>query len=126
MAKAEFLKERAEEFLKDTKFDISEKRWNLAAFHLGQACQFYLKYYLFKKIADFPKTHSIKELLVDLGNAYSKKDEVSKFIKKNEKVIFDLEQAYISSRYLPVEFSETQIREMEKFYQNLLKFLKKL
>lgn len=124
MAKAEFLKERAEDFLKDAKFDISEKRWNLAAFHLEQACQFYLKYYLFKKLADFPKTHSIKELLLDVGSAYQKKNQILKFIKENERVIFDLEEAYISSRYLPIDFSESQVKEMENFCKNLLKLLK--
>ncbi|MCM8832491.1 MAG: HEPN domain-containing protein [Candidatus Omnitrophica bacterium] len=125
MAKGDFLKERAEDFLKDAKYDISAKRRNLAAFHLEQFCLFYLKYYLFKKLTDFPKTHSRKELLIDFGNAFSIKGEISKFIKQKERVIFDLEQAYISSRYLPVEFSETQVKEMEKFCQKLIKFLKK-
>jgi hypothetical protein len=34
--KTDFLKKRAESFLKDANFAISEKRWNSAAFHLEQ------------------------------------------------------------------------------------------
>jgi predicted nucleotidyltransferase len=47
--KIDFLKERAKSFLRDANFAIPEKRWNLTAFYLGQACQLYLKYYLFIK-----------------------------------------------------------------------------
>ena len=86
----------------------------------------YIKHYLFKKLADFPKPHFLKELLIDIGNAYQKQNEVAAFIKENEKVIFDLEQAYISSCYLPVEFYESQIKEMEKFIEILFAFLEKL
>lgn len=125
MAKVDFLKERAEDFLRDAKFAISEKRWNSAAFHLEQACQLYLKYFLFKKLSDFPKTHSLRELLTDIGNAYSIKENINEFIKEKERIIFDLEQAYITSRYLPVEFSEQQVKDMERFFEELLNFLKK-
>jgi HEPN domain-containing protein len=61
--KIDFLKKRAEDFLRDANFAISEKRWNSAAFHLEQACQFYLKYYLFRKLKDFPKIHDLDILL---------------------------------------------------------------
>lgn len=126
MVKAIFLKERAEDFLRDSELAIKEKRWNSAAFHLEQACQLYLKYFLFQKLADFPKTHSLRELLTDIGKAYSKEKLVKNFIKKNEETIFDLEQVYITSRYLPVEFSKKQVEKMKKFCEKLLKFLKKL
>jgi len=125
MAKADFLKEKAEAFFEDAKYDISRKKWFLAAFHLEQVCQFYLKYYLFLKIADFPKTHSLRDLLADLGKAYNKKGEVKKFGEKYAQAIADLEEAYITSRYLPVEFSRYQIKSMEEFTKNLIKFLQK-
>ncbi|MCD6094788.1 HEPN domain-containing protein [bacterium] len=47
MAKADFLKEKAGAFLENARYNISKKQWFLAAFHLEQACQLYLKYYLF-------------------------------------------------------------------------------
>jgi HEPN domain-containing protein len=126
MARADFLKERAEDFLKDGEIDIEEGRWNAAAFHLEQACQLYLKYYLFLKLKDFPKIHSLDELLTYLGKAYKKEKEVERIKRKNLNVISDLNQAYITSRYLPVDFSKTQVEGMRKFTKELIKFLKKL
>jgi len=122
----DFLKKRAEGFLRDAEFAISEKRWFSAAFHLEQACQLYLKYFLFKKIKDFPKTHSLKRLLEAIGEAYSQKKKVKDFLKKEKKVIHDLEQAYLTSRYLPIDFLEEDVLKMKKFTQRLIKFLNSL
>lgn len=87
MAKAEFLKEKAEAFLENAKYNISKKKWFLATFHLELAYQLYLKYYLFLKIADFPKTHSLRDLLADIGNVYQKEKEIKKLIKENSRII---------------------------------------
>lgn len=126
MAEAEFLKERAESFFRDAELAIKESRWNSAAFHLEQACQLYLKYFLFKKIGDFPKTHSLRRLLKSIGKAYSKEEDIDNFVERNEEVLFSLEQAYIVSRYLPVEFSEKQVNKMVQFFKELLTFLQNL
>lgn len=126
MAEAEFLKERAESFFRDAELAIKESRWNSAAFHLEQACQLYLKYFLFKKIGDFPKTHSLRRLLKSIGKAYSKEEDIDNFVERNEEVIFTLEQAYIVSRYLPVEFSEKQVNKMLQFFKELLTLLQNL
>jgi HEPN domain-containing protein len=123
--KVDFLKKRAESFLRDANFAISEKRWNSAAFHLEQTCQFYLKYYLFRKLKDFPKIHDLDMLLAELNKIYYRK-EIEKFRKENAAVISALNQAYITSRYLPIEFTEDQVKSMKKFTQNLIKFLKKI
>lgn len=122
--RGEFLKEKAEGFLEDAEFDISKEKWFLAAFHLEQTCQLYLKYYLFKKLGDYPKTHSLDELLIELGKVYSKK-EIDKFRKKWASTIGDLNQAYITSRYLPVEFNQFQVEKMLSFTKELIKLLKK-
>jgi len=123
--KIDFLKKRAESFLRDANFAISEKRWNSVAFHLEQACQFYLKYYLFKKLKDFPKIHDLDELLNELKKVYSRK-EIGEFIKENAAVISALNQACLTARYLPIEFTEDQVKVMKRFTQNLIKFLKKI
>jgi len=122
----EFLKERAESFLRDADFAIKEKRWFAAAFHLEQSSQLYLKYFLFRKIRDFPRTHSLKYLLELVGKAYDKEKEAKTFLEKHKEVISDLEEAYITSHYLPIEFYESKIKEMRKFVKGLLKFLRKL
>ena len=83
-----------------------------------------MKYYPFRKWKDFPKTHSLKELLKALGKTYKKEKEIKKIIKENELTINNLEQAYITARYLPVEFSEDQVKKFKKWVIGLIKFLK--
>jgi len=121
-----FLKQRAESFWRDAKFAISEKRWNSAAFHLEQVCQLYLKYYFWLKSRRYPKTHSLENLLRGVGKLYKKEKEVQKIIDENISVIGDLEQAYITARYLPVEFTQKRVENMAKFTKKLISFLKKL
>ncbi|MBZ1345510.1 MAG: HEPN domain-containing protein [Candidatus Nealsonbacteria bacterium] len=123
MAEVDFLKKRAEGFLANGKYDISKKEWPLAAFHLEQASQLYLKYYLYLKIRKFPKTHSLKELLKGIGKVYKKQEKVEKILKEKASTIGDLEQAYLTVRYLPVEFSKYQIENMLNFTEDLIKFL---
>lgn len=125
--KGDFLKKRAQDFLRDAEVAISDRRWNSAAFHLEQVCQFLIKYYLFLKWKDFPKTHSLKTLLEELAEAYPEnKKKIKNFLEKNQHIIVDLEQAYITARYLPVEFNEAQVKEMVKFKNNLLNLLETL
>lgn len=126
MAKAEFLKKRGKSFLKTADYHIKEKEYALAAFDFEQTLQLYLKYYIFLKLANFPKVHSLEKLLEGIGRIYKKEAEIKKILKENVNLISDLNQAYISSRYLPVEFSREQIRNMERFVKKVIKFLKKL
>lgn len=126
MAKVDFLKERAESFWRDAKFAVSEERWNSAAFHLEQVCQLYLKYYLYLKLRRYPKTHSLEELLRGIGKTYKKEKEVEKILSEKASVIGDLNQAYLTARYLPVEFSKKRIENMLDFTKKLIRFLKNL
>lgn len=127
MTKADFLREKAQEFLDDAKYDISKKKWFLAAFHSAQTCQLYLKYCLFKKYGDYPKTHSLHQLFEELKKAFPKKSkEIGKIQRENASTIGDLNQAYITSRYLPVEFSSDEIQKMLQFTLTLIRFLEKL
>jgi len=126
MAKIEFLKQRAEEFLKTANFHLKEGFYHLAAFDLEQALQLYLKYYLFLKLKEYPKTHSLRELMENLGKAYDIEPKIKKIINENIHLIANLEEAYITSRYLPIEFTLKQIEQMKEFVENLIKFLKSL
>lgn len=124
--KVDFLKKRAGSFLDNAKHLIKKEEYSLAAFNLEQSCQLYLKYYLFLKLKDFPKTHSLTQLLRETGKAYRQEKRIKKLINEKINEIADLEQAYITSRYLPAEFYKPQLENMRKFTENLIKFLKNL
>jgi len=126
MKKFDFLKKKAEGFYQSGKEQIKKKRFYIAAFNFEQAAQLYLKHCLFVKLKDFPKIHELDQLLKETGKAYGKEKEVEIFLRENASTIGDLNQAYITSRYLPVEFSLYQVEEMEKFVKKLIDFLKKI
>lgn len=122
----DFLKTRAEEFLTTADYHFQKEMYHLAAFDLEQACQLYLKYTLFLKLKQFPPTHSLRELLKGVGKAFGKEKAIKEIIQKNLHLIADLEQAYLTSRYLPAEFTKEQIRQMRDFVKELIGFLKRI
>lgn len=126
MAKKDFLKKRAKEFLENADFNIKEEQYSLAAFNLEQAAQLYLKYYLFLKNRSYPKTHSLKRLLSGVGEAYDQQQKVEQMKKENINLISDLEQSYITSRYLPAEFTREQTENMRAWVKNLIDLLREL
>ena len=113
---AKILKRRALSFHKNAKRNIKEKEIDLAAFNTEQAAQLLLKYFLFTKAGDYPKTHSLKSLFREAIKILPK---LKKLFEKNINLIGDMESAYIGARYLPFEYLEEEVREMIKFVEKL-------
>jgi HEPN domain-containing protein len=124
--KIDFLKKRTDDFLVTAKYHFKEKMYHLVAFDLEQAIRLYLKYTLVLKLRNFPPTYSLRESLRALRKAYKREKEVEEIIDKNTHLTADLEQAHITSRYLPVEFNKRKVEELEKFSKELIEWLKKL
>lgn len=122
----ELIKRRALNFLNNAKDLFRKKIFDISSFNIEQFCQLYLKYKLLKKVGEFPKTHSIRDLLIELGKVTNKRNEIEKFLKSNISVIKNLENAYITSRYIPIEFEKWEVEEMLKFARNFRKFVDKL
>lgn len=111
----EFLKIRAEKFFKNGENLMKEGDYDIAAFSFEQAGQLFLKYYLFSQVGTYPFSHSLQELLVEISKIYPQKEEIKKILEQDKEIILDLEEAYISSRYLPVNFLESQVQRMKNF-----------
>lgn len=62
---------------------IDQGVYDLAAFNIQQHVELYLKYRLFLLVEDYPKTHSIKRLLKEIGIATSKEKEIISFMEEN-------------------------------------------
>ena len=125
---AEILRKRAFSFLSNAEFLFKRKDYDLAAFNIEQFCQLFLKYKLLVKIGDFPKTHSLTELFRQLIKTLKKnqRNKLKKFFSSNINVIKNLESAYITSRYIPIEFSKEEVDSMLKFAKKFSRFIEKL
>ncbi len=119
---AELLRKRAESFLKNAMRLLDEKEYDLAMFCLEQYCQLTLKYKLLVKKGSYPRTHSLRRLIRELGEI---NPEILKLVDdiRNLHYIARLEEAYISSRYLPITYEEKEVRDILKFIVEVFKGL---
>ncbi len=100
--------------LRKTKKVNSERRCTLLP-----ALQLFLKAKILAKGIEFPKTHQIRKLLELLSKLENKPLDLS---KEEEKILEMLEEAYISSRYLPFSFSEEDVNKALMFVKKLMSF----
>jgi len=122
----EILKERSEKFLKNAEQLIDQEIYDLAAFNIQQSVELYLKYKLLLSVGSYPKTHSIKRLLREIGKATNKIDKVARFIEENIDRISNLENAYIMSRYYPSEFEKREVENMLSVAKSIRKLVDEL
>jgi len=84
-------------------------------FFVEQSLQLYLKYLIYKRIGDYPKTYNLKILFDNLNRLINK----SEFISENEEIIDLLTTSYIESRYTMMEYSkksaEISLKFLDKF-----------
>ena len=110
----DFLKRRAKAFLESVQADFDRGGYDLVLFHVEQFLQLYLKHLLYRKIGDFPKTYSVVRLVKDVIKVYNN-DRLKEFYKKNLETLYLLEEAYISSRYLPYAYEEKEVKDIYRF-----------
>ena len=113
---------KAEIFLKNAEFNFKNKDYDIAMFHLEQSAQFLIKAKLLELKGFFPKTHSLRKLLLELSEVFES-EKIKNFIEENKKILRDLERAYISSRYFFEEFFEEEVLNAFEFVKKLKEIL---
>lgn len=107
---------RAIHFFKISSYDADAGRYDIALFHLEQAVQLALKAYLLKTVGDFPKIHSLKELIEVC------EDECLKKLANEKWYIIDiLEDAYIGGRYFIRKYDFREYEESKKFIEEMFR-----
>lgn len=108
--------------MKDSLEDLNRGDYDLAMFHLEQACQLMIKAKILDLVGYYEKTHSLRKSLSDLSNVF-RKDKIEEFISKNLASLRNLEFACITSRYLPEEFKKEEVVEALELYKKLKEIL---
>lgn len=109
---------RSFEYLEEAERLIQDKKWDLAMSSLHLHCELLLKSKLLELGATYPRTHSLKELIRIL----SRFDEKVLGLLTDENSILRLsrlEEGYISSRYLPVRYSEEDVLPLWRFVKEV-------
>jgi len=121
------LLKRAEGFYKTALFQLDNGLFDLAAFSLEQYLKLFLKAVLLKNGVDFPRIHGVRaliRLLIDLKKNQS--DKLSSLLDKYELELSLLEDAYITSRYIPKEFTESELRKIMKALEEIVDEIKRI
>lgn len=121
----DFLKKRAKKFYDYGIKAFKKNDFEISAFHLEQASQLYLKYTLLLILGDYPKTHRLRRLMEDIIRV-TKNKKLAQLFEKYQNVIADLEEAYLTARYLPASFYKKQVENMIEFVKLLKDSLKEL
>jgi HEPN domain-containing protein len=125
IVREDFLKKRAKEFYLSAKRNFEEGFYNLSVFNAEQACQLFLKYLLYLKAGDYPKTYLLTVIMKELSKAY-RKEEIEKFIEERSIELQALESAYLSSRYLGKEYDKNEAKALILFSEKLISFLENI
>ncbi len=125
MLKLDFLKIRGREFFEEAEGLLQKRRYNLSAFNLEQAFQLWIKYLIGKKIGDWPKTHCVSELIPQLAKVY-KEGKILEFYRENELFFDSLEDACVTSRYFPKQFTENGVNMLLEKVKEFIKLIENL
>ncbi|RLI86979.1 MAG: DNA-binding protein [Archaeoglobales archaeon] len=110
--------ERAKKFKRNAEFNFKNGDYDLAMFHIEQACQLMIKAKLLDLKGYFERTHSLRKLLSEIDV-----EGIKEFINKYKVVLRNLERAYITSRYYFEEFFKEEVEEAFKALDELKKIL---
>lgn len=119
------LRKRSFMFLEESKYALNRGFYDLACFLAEQALQLYLKSLLLELIGDYPRTHSIRQLLGEL-NRILKLHELEEFIAVNRARLLALEDAYLMSRYYIREYGKEDAEDMVKLVEELVSLIKRV
>ena len=117
---AELLRSRAESFLRNAQRLIEEGEADIAIFSLEQYCQLILKYKLLVYTGSYPRTHSLRQLIRELGRVDPRILVLVNDVK-NLHYVARLEEAYISSRYLPYKYTIEEVKDIGRFILEVFK-----
>lgn len=99
---------------------LESREWDLSVFNLEQYCQLILKYKLLIKTGSYPRTHSLKALIREIAKINPK---ILSLVKDEDKLhyVARLEEAYITSRYLPYIYEESEAKSLFRFVMEIFK-----
>ncbi len=117
-----YLLRRSEEFHETALMQIDKGFLGLAAVSLEQSLQLFLKAKLLESGVDYPRTHSVRRLLELLAEVMSEPlaQRINRLIDDYSLELALLEDAYITSRYLPREFRKDEILKLKRAVEDVI------
>ena len=103
-----------------------DKDYDIAAFMADQAVQLYLKSVILELTGEVPRVHAARQLMHILKDLLGEPKPVDDFVRENRSLLIRLEEAYISSRYMPREYEKDEAEELVNFAEKAIGFVKSI
>jgi HEPN domain-containing protein len=107
----EALLRRSDGFLETARMQTRAGLYDLAVFSLEQSLQLFLKATLLRVGADYPRTNSVRRLL-ELLTEVTGRSELRELASRYSVELGALEDAYISSRYIPRIYTKDEFERL--------------
>jgi HEPN domain-containing protein len=107
----EALLRRSDGFLETALMQARAGMYDLAVFSLEQSLQLFLKATLLRVGSDYPRTNSIRRLL-ELLTEVTGRSELRELASRYSVELGALEDAYISSRYIPRIYTKDEFERL--------------
>ncbi|MFB6265105.1 MAG: HEPN domain-containing protein [Bradymonadaceae bacterium] len=91
---------------------LEGETFDLTAFHVQQSAELALRFALVRASGNYPQTHQLKRLLDTSGAVLEREERVEDFIETHVDVLSNMENAYITARYLPGDFRRSEVEHM--------------
>ena len=116
----EELKRKGGEFLDGAGRALDSRQFDLSCFLYEQGLQLTLKSGLLAKAGDYPRTHSLRELL---GEFREDVPAVEGFVRRNRARISSLEDAYVMARYSEKGYTEADAADAAKLCGEVMRLI---
>jgi HEPN domain-containing protein len=120
------LRDRSLRMLNSGRRSLLEGDNDIAAFMAEQAAQLYLKSKILELTGEIRRLYAIRQLMRVLKDLSDKPNLVDDFTRENRSLLIRLEEAYISSRYMPREYDREEAEELLNFAEKALEFVKSI
>lgn len=120
------LRDRSLRMLSSASRSLLDGDYDIAAFMADQAVQLYLKSVIFELTGELPRVHAVRQLMGVLGELLGKQSLVDNFVRENRSLFIRLEEAYISSRYMPRVYEREESEELVGFAEKVIGFVKSI
>jgi HEPN domain-containing protein len=121
------LKRRAETFLRHAKEALEHEEFDFACFSSEQAAQLFIKSMMLELTGEVPRLHKVREMLYLLSKSVPEMEkQIIEFVEKNKEKLRALDDAYITSRYLPSVCTNEEAEMLVKLAEDLIKFVDKV
>ncbi|MEM4866939.1 MAG: HEPN domain-containing protein [Sulfolobales archaeon] len=117
------LLERSRRFYESALFQIEKGFYDLAMFSFEQSLQLFLKAALLSLGVDYPRTHSIRRLL-ELIHELTGDENVKELWVEHSVELALLEDAYITSRYVPRDFRVEEVTRVRGVVDRVIRVVR--